>query len=101
MISQSVSGLGLCTIKAGAAEETGSILCMIQPPSGCPGLVIRLLRVGTLALTVWCMSSTVMGLQEMKQFYLGLPQDCILCVYNAVKDVSFINDLTSLKSSQR
>lgn len=34
VISQTVSGSGLCTIRAGAEEQTGSILCMIQPPSG-------------------------------------------------------------------
>lgn len=79
MISQPVSGSGLCTIKAGAAEETGSILCMIQPPSGCPGPVIRLLSVAALGLTGgWCMSSTVVELQQPMQLDLGLPQDCIL-----------------------
>lgn len=35
VISQSVSGPGLCTIRAGAEEQTGSIPCTIQPPSGC------------------------------------------------------------------
>lgn len=35
MISQSVSGPGLYTIKSRAEEETRSILCMIQPPSVC------------------------------------------------------------------
>lgn len=33
MISQSVSGPGLCMIKSRAGEERGSILCCIQPPS--------------------------------------------------------------------
>lgn len=79
MISQPVSGSGLCTIKAGAAEKTGSILCMIQPPSGCPGPVIRLLSAAALGLTGgWCMSSTVMELQQPMQLDLGLPQGCIL-----------------------